>query len=95
MLQAVLIFKAVVEVALCAFLGQGILYLLAGSRREGNFVYGILKTLTSPVFRIARFISPRVILDQHMWLVALLLLVVAWIALTLAKVRLILGGATL
>lgn len=93
MLQAVVILKAVVEVALFAFFGQGILYVLAGSRREGNFVYGILKTLTSPVYRIARFVSPRFILDQHIWLVAFLLLVVAWITLTLFKVDLILKGA--
>ena len=93
MLQAVVILKAVVEVALFAFFGQGILYILAGSRREGNFVYGVLKTLTSPVYRIARFVSPRFILDQHIWLVAFFLLVIAWITLTLLKVDLILKGA--
>ena len=93
MLQVVVTLKAIVEIALFAFLGQGILYLLAGAKREGNLVYGILKTLTSPVYRVARFVSPRFILDQHIWLVVLFLLLVAWIALTLAKVRLILGAA--
>lgn len=93
MLQTVLILKAVVEVALFAFLGQGILYILAGSRREGNFVYGILKTLTNPFTKVARFIAPRIILDQHIWLVAVFLLVAAWIGLTIAKINLFLAPA--
>jgi len=62
MLQLVVILKAVVEVALCAFLGQGVLYVLAGSRREQNFVYGIFKMLTSPVMKVARMLSPRFVL---------------------------------
>ncbi|MBK9606183.1 MAG: hypothetical protein IPO58_07150 [Betaproteobacteria bacterium] len=93
MLQFVVILKALVEVAMCAFLGQGILYILAGSKREQNFVYGIMKTLTNPVTWIARFISPRFVLDQHIWLVAIFLLVAAWVALTLAKVSLVLAPA--
>ncbi|MBK8740713.1 MAG: hypothetical protein IPM02_14850 [Betaproteobacteria bacterium] len=93
MLQLVVILKALVEVAMFAFLGQGILYILAGSKREQNFVYGIMKTLTSPVTRIARLISPRFVLDQHIWLVAIFLLVAAWVALTAAKVSLVLVPA--
>ncbi|MEO8133941.1 MAG: hypothetical protein ABI831_08200 [Betaproteobacteria bacterium] len=87
-----IILKALVEVALCAFLGQGILYILAGAKRDGNFVYGILKMLTKPVFVVARFISPRFVLDQHIWLVCLFLLAAAWVALTLLKVSLVLGA---
>ena len=90
MLQFVVILKAIVEVAIFAFLGQGILYVLAGSKRENNFVYGIFKTLTSPVMKFARLVSPRIVIDRHIWLVALLLLMAAWIGLTLAKVNLVL-----
>ncbi|MEO7134174.1 MAG: hypothetical protein ABI024_08130 [Vicinamibacterales bacterium] len=92
MLQLVIILKALVEVALCAFFGQGILYILAGSRREGNFVYGILKTLTRPVFVVARFLSPRFVLDEHIWLVCLFLLTATWVVLTFLKVTLIVGA---
>ena len=90
MLQLVVILKAIVEVAIFAFLGQGILYVLAGSKRDNNFVYGIFKTLTSPVTKLARLLSPRIVLDRHIWLVALLLLMAAWIGLTLAKINLVL-----
>ena len=90
MLQFVVTLKALVEVAMFAFIGQGILWILAGAKREGNWVYGILKTLTKPVFKVARWISPRFILDQHLWLVVLFLLVVTWAAVTMWKVSLVL-----
>ena len=90
MLQLVVTLKALVEVAMFAFIGQGILWILAGAKREGNWVYGILKTLTKPVFKVARWISPRFILDQHLWLVVLFLLVVTWVAMTMWKVSLVL-----
>ena len=90
MLQFAVTLKALVEVAIFAFIGQGILWILAGAKREGNWVYGILKTLTKPVFKVARWISPRFILDQHLWLVVLFLLVVTWAALTVWKVSLVL-----
>jgi hypothetical protein len=91
MLQLVVILKALAEVAICAFLGQGILYVLAGSKRESNFVYVMFKTLTSPVMRLARLLSPRVVLDRHIWLVACFLLLAMWIALTIAKVNLVIA----
>ena len=90
MLQFVVTLKALVEVAMFAFIGQGILWILAGAKREGNWVYGILKKLTKPVFKVARWISPRFILDQHLWLVVLFLLVVTWVAVTMWKVSLVL-----
>lgn len=92
MLQAAVIVKAMIEVAIFAFLGQGILYVLAGSKRNTNFVYAMLKAITSPVFKVARWVSPRFILDQHMWLVAMFLLILAWVAATAWKVRAVLGG---
>lgn len=92
MLQIAIIVKGLIEVAMFAFLGQGILFILAGSKRHNNFVYAILKALTAPVFKVARLISPRFILDQHMWLVAFFILIGAWLAATAWKVRLVLGA---
>ncbi len=90
MLQLVIILKALSEVALFAFLGQGILYLLAGAKRETNFVYTTFRLLTSPVTKLTRFIAPRFILDQHIALLAFFLLMVFWLALTITKIRLVL-----
>jgi hypothetical protein len=93
MLQSVIILKALVEVALFAFMGQGILYVLAGASRDRNVVYGILKTLTSPITKFTRLVSPRFILDQHIGLLAFFLLAVVWAGLTLAKINLVLSTA--
>ena len=86
MLQSILILKALVEVALFAFIGQAILYLFAGANRENNFVYTTFKMLTSPVTKVTRWIAPRFIVDQHIGFLAFFLIVVAWMVLILAKV---------
>jgi hypothetical protein len=87
MLTVIVILKTLVEIAGLALLGQGILYLLAGANREQNFFYRILKTITQPVWRLVRFITPRVILDQHIGLVVFLLLVLAWFFLLTEQVE--------
>lgn len=88
MYQLVIILKAMNEVALMALISQGALYLLAGAKRDGNFVYFILKTITMPVMKFARLITPRIVLDQHIGWVALLLLLVAETLLIAAKIAL-------
>lgn len=90
MLQAVIILKALAEVALCAFVGQGILYLFAGAKRESNFAYTTFKMLTSPVTKVTRLIAPRFILDQHIGFLAFFLVMVLWVSLTVAKINLVL-----
>lgn len=89
MLQTVIILKALTEVALFAFVGQGILYLFAGSNRERNFVYTTFRMLTSPVTKVTRLIAPRFIVDQHVGFLAFFLLMVLWAALTITKIKLV------
>jgi hypothetical protein len=91
--EIVVILKALTEVAGVAFLGQGILWVIAGSKREQNLVYKLFKTLTSPVTRATRAITPRVIIDAHIGLVAFFLLLVIWVALTAFKIKLVLDSA--
>ena len=89
MLQTVIILKALTEVALFAFVGQGILYLFAGANRERNFVYTTFRMLTSPVTKVTRLIAPRFIVDQHVGFLAFFLLMVLWAALTITKIKLV------
>lgn len=79
------ILKMLVEIAGYSLLGQGLLALLAGARREQNVFYRILNTITSPVIRAVRFITPRFILDAHIPVVAFFLLFWIWVALIIAK----------
>lgn len=92
MLQVVIILKALAEVAAFALLGQGILYLFAGAKAEKNVPYQILKIVTSPIFKIARFIAPRVILDRHVWLLTPLIVGLLWVLFTYLKISLVLQG---
>jgi len=93
MYETIVILKALTEVAGVAFLGQGILWVIAGAKREQNIVYNLFRTLTSPVTRMTRAITPRVIIDAHIGLVAFFLLLVLWIALTALKIKLVLDAS--
>jgi hypothetical protein len=86
-LQIILILKALTEVAGVAFLGQGVLWLIAGAKREENMVYKLFRTLTSPVTRIARAITPHIVLDRHIGLVAFFLLIVLWVVVFAFKAK--------
>jgi hypothetical protein len=77
--------RALVEVAGWFLLGQGVLYLLAGSSREQNPIYRLFRFLASPVVGLARAMTPRVIVDRHVPIVAFFLLFWAWVALQVLK----------
>lgn len=82
------ILKTIVEIALMALVGQWVLGLLAGAKRDTNFFYRVLDVMTRPFVRVARLLSPRVVLDRHVPLVAFLLLLFGWLAVTVMKINL-------
>jgi hypothetical protein len=92
MYETIVVLKALTEVAGVAMMGQGVLWVLAGSKRDQNLVYGMFKTLTSPVMKATRVITPRVVLDQHIGLVAFFLLMVIWLVLTALKIKIVLDN---
>lgn len=69
-----------------ALLGQGLLAMLSGAKRDSNFFYQLLKILTRPFTAAARFITPRQVGDHQVGFVAFFLLVVAWAIVTFEKV---------
>ena len=79
-LLLVVIVKALAELALMFMLGRGVLYILAGAKREGNIFYGILKIVTDPVIRVARVLTPRIVMDAHIPFVAVVLVAWIWLA---------------
>ena len=83
--------KLVAEIALMALLGQWLLGILAGTKRETNLVYRLFKVLTKPFVQGARWITPRVVLDRHLPLVAFLMLVFVWLVATLYRIQWCLG----
>jgi uncharacterized protein YggT (Ycf19 family) len=86
MLLMISALKLITEIALLALVGRWILGLLVGQHKQNNFIYQILDVMVRPFVRLARWLSPRMVLDRHLPLVALLLLGFVWLAATAAKI---------
>jgi hypothetical protein len=87
MLLLVTSVKLIAEIALLALVGQWLLGMLAGARRDTNLFYKMLQTLTSPFTRGVRLVSPKVVLDRHIPLATFMLLAMVWVAATAFKIQ--------
>ena len=94
MLLAAIILKALVEMLLLVLAGQGLLYVLAGSARQENLIYRMFATVTRPIIRATRWVTPRFIVDQHLGLVAFFLLALLWLVALAWKVQAMLAAAS-
>ena len=86
MLALVTTVKLLAEIALLALLGQWLLGLLVGPARDRNPFYRVLHLVGRPWVRAARWLSPRVVLDRHLPLVAFGVLLLIWCGAALFKV---------
>jgi hypothetical protein len=86
MLTVVIVIKLTAEIALLALLGQWVLGLITGETRNRNPFYALLELLGRPWIDAVRWLSPRVVLDRHVALLAFFLLLLVWGAASLAKV---------
>lgn len=82
------IVRALVEVGGFCLLGQGIVAVFAGANRERNGVYLLLRTITQPIIRAFRLVTPKIILDRHLPFVVFFVLFWAWILLAFLRVSL-------
>lgn len=80
--------QLVLYIALLALLGQGVLFLLAGARRESNFFYRLLQVVAKPFTLPMRWITPRQVEDRHVPVVTFLLLLVIYAVVTFEKINL-------
>ncbi|TFY99511.1 hypothetical protein [Ramlibacter rhizophilus] len=87
MLTVLTLVKLVAEIALMALLGRWVLGLLAGAKREQNLFWQVLDMMVRPFTWTARRLSPKVVLDRHVPLVAFLLLAFTWIVVTLWRIQ--------
>jgi len=79
-LLLVVVAKALAELGGLFLAGRGLLYLLAGRKRAENIFYQVFCIITNPLLRAARFVTPRMIMDRHIPLVAVALLLWIWLA---------------
>lgn len=92
MLTFLNIVQLVLYIALLALVGQGILYMLAGAKRETNFFYGLLKVLTRPFTATMRKLTPAKVADEHVPLVTFLVMLLAYAVVTFEKISLCVGS---
>lgn len=74
MAQALVIVHTLILVAGLSLLGQGIVGIFNWRRRHENFVYQLFAIVSRPVVSVVRAVTPKVVLDEHVPLVAFLLL---------------------
>jgi hypothetical protein len=86
MVSYFVILKAVTELALMALLGRFIVGLLAGANRESNVFWRLLDIIARPPLKLARWISPKIVLDRHVPLAAFFLTGFIWLIALQGKV---------
>ena len=77
--------QIVLYIALLALVGQGVLHVLAGARRDSNFFYKLLQVLGKPFTSLVRKITPKQIGDHQVPLVTFLLLLVFYAVVTFER----------
>jgi uncharacterized protein YggT (Ycf19 family) len=85
MLTFLNIVQLVLYIALLALVGQGVLYVLAGARRESNFFYKLLQVLTRPFTVPVRKITPRQVADEHVPIVTFFFLAILYAVVTFER----------
>jgi len=74
--------KLVLEIALFALAGQGIVWMMiraVGQPAERNFAYRALQVISMPFTKLVRLVAPRVVLDRHVPWATFALLAVGWV----------------
>ena len=92
MLLLVMSVKLVAEIALMALLGQWLVGLLAGDKREHNVFYKLFEAMTSPFVGAARALMPALASERMVRRAAVLGLLVLWLASTAGKISLCMQG---
>lgn len=79
------ILKAVAELALMALVARFVVGLLAGANRERNPFWQLLDLIARPPIKLARWITPKVVLDRHIPLAAFFITAFIWLIALQAK----------
>jgi len=88
MLTALNLIQLVIYIALLALLGQGVLYVLAGAKRQNNFFYQLLELISKPFTVPVRKLTPAKVADRHVPIVTFFVLLVIYAVVTFEKISL-------
>lgn len=87
MLTFLNIAQLVLYIALLSLLGQGLLFLLAGAKRDTNFFYKLLQLLSKPFTAPVRRFTPRQVADRHVPVLTFGLLLIVYFVVTFEKIN--------
>jgi len=87
MLTLLTLLQLTLYIPLLALLGQGILYVLAGPRRQSNFFYQLLQLLAKPFTFVVRKITPRQVGDHQVPIVTFFLVVILYLVVTFERIN--------
>ena len=79
--------QLILYIGALGLIGQGLLFVLAGQKRDTKLFYQLIEIVNNPWTLIARFISPKQIIDRQIPFVAFCIVGVFYIAVTLAKIE--------
>jgi len=91
MLTFLNLLQLLLYIALLALLGQGLLYVLAGAKRESNIFYTLLRVVSKPFTSLVRRITPAKVADQHVPIVTFGLLLIVYVVVTFEKINYCVG----
>ena len=86
MLTLLNIAQLILYIALLGLVGQGLLYVLAGEKRQGNVFYKVLQTISSPFTALVRKVTPAKVADAHVPLVTFFWLLLIYVVVTFEKI---------
>jgi hypothetical protein len=88
MLTFLTLLQLILYVPLLALVGQGLLFVLAGPKRDTNFFYQLLKLISKPFTAVVRKITPRQVADHQVPFVTFFLLLVIYAVVTFERIDL-------
>jgi hypothetical protein len=87
MLTLLTLLQLTLYIPLLALIGQGILYVLAGPRRQSNFFYQLLQLLAKPFTFVVRKLTPRQVGDHQVPIVTFFLVVILYLVVTFERIN--------
>jgi hypothetical protein len=88
MLSFLNIAQLLLYIALLALVGQALLFVLAGAKRDSNIFYQLLQIVSKPFTLLVRKLTPKQVADRHVPIVTFFLLLILYAVVTFEKISL-------
>jgi hypothetical protein len=80
--------QLILYIPLLALAGQGLLFVLAGPRRDSNFFYRLLQLLSKPFTLVVRKLTPAKVADHQVPIVTFFLVLIVYAVVSFEKIDL-------